>query len=165
MTTRLQRDTEAGAPAPRPWARQLHSDELAALGAAHCETRRCRNPVAVTTWRYWRSSELGGQVLLAEHFVCREHGADFAARHSIPVDPAAEVEVRRLSTEEAAQFAAEGRHCHWYGSCPNSVTWIFNQSYAVRGEPRVAVDLSCDDHARRFAAALHVPMPGEGGSR
>ena len=31
MTIRLQRDTEAGAPAPRPWARQLHSDELAAL--------------------------------------------------------------------------------------------------------------------------------------
>jgi hypothetical protein len=65
-------------PAPRPWARWLHRDELAALEATvrHCEIRKCGNPVAVITWRWWRSSELGGKVLVTEHFVCSEHGTD-----------------------------------------------------------------------------------------
>jgi hypothetical protein len=154
------------APVPRPWARWLHADELAALKATirHCETRKCRNPVAIITWRWWRSSELGGKVLVTEHFVCSEHGTGFATRHHIPVDPAAEVEVRHLGAEEAAALEAEGRHCDWPG-CLNAPAWMFSQSFAVRGEPRAAEDLSCTDHVRQSAARLHVPMSGEGGAR
>lgn len=56
----------------------------------HCQgrrgTRRCQDPVAVVTWRWWRSAE-AGRVLLSERFVCDEHGREFAARHRIEIEP------------------------------------------------------------------------------
>ena len=75
---------------PRPIAWTLHPADAAELAAKgeHCQARRCRNPVAVVTWRRWRSTEVA-RVLLAEHFVCTEHGQQFAERHHIQVEPPA----------------------------------------------------------------------------
>lgn len=159
----------APAPLPRPWARQLHPAEAAEFAAAHkhCETRRCRKPVAVTTWRYWRPAELGGQALVSEHFVCTEHGTGFARRHHIPVDPAPEVEARRLTAAESAGYAAAGKRCDRL-LCQDPPTCVFAQRYAVRGEPRGAEELFCDHHSAVFARRYHAkitPAPDGEGSR
>jgi hypothetical protein len=73
-----------------PIAWTLHPADAAELKARgeHCQARRCRNPVAIVTWRWWRSTEVG-QVLLAEHFVCLGHGQQFAQYRHIEIEPAA----------------------------------------------------------------------------
>jgi hypothetical protein len=72
----------------RPLAWQIHPADVARFAAEgkHCETRRCRNRVAVVTWRWWRSSE-ARRALLTEHFVCDQHGQEFATRHHIEIEP------------------------------------------------------------------------------
>jgi hypothetical protein len=93
MTVRHHRDTNAAllkrANVRRPIAWTIHPDEVVRFAAEgrHCETRRCRNPVAIATWRWWRSSEVG-RVLLAEHLVCVEHGQEFAQRHHVKIESA-----------------------------------------------------------------------------
>ena len=76
------------APVPWPVCWRLHPDDVTRLAAEgqHCETRRCRNPIAIVTWRYWRSTA-AGRVLLAEHAVCVQHGRAFAERHGIEIEP------------------------------------------------------------------------------
>jgi hypothetical protein len=76
------------APVPRPVAWQIHPDDVVrfATERQHCETRRCHNPAAVVTWRYWRSTA-AGRVPLAEHLVCTDHGQAFADRHHIQIGP------------------------------------------------------------------------------
>ena len=93
MTVRYHRDAEAAAlkreNVRRPIAWRIHPDDVGPGHSGegkHCETRRCRNPVAVVTWRWWRSAE-AGRVLLAEHVVCDQHGQEFAARHHIEIEP------------------------------------------------------------------------------
>jgi len=78
-------------PLPRPMARRLSADEIARFIAngSHCETRKCREPVAVVTWRWFRSAA-AGRVLVAEHFVCTGHGEAFASRHHVEIEPAPE---------------------------------------------------------------------------
>jgi hypothetical protein len=80
MTVRFPREVPEREPVPWPvcW--------LAAEGR-HCETRRCRGPIAMATWRYWRSAA-AGRVLVAEHEVCVQHGRAFAERHGIDIEPA-----------------------------------------------------------------------------
>jgi hypothetical protein len=75
-------------PVRRPLAWRIHSADVARLAAEgkHCETRRCRNPVAVVTWRWWRRSE-ARRALLTEHLVCDQHGQEFADRHHIEIEP------------------------------------------------------------------------------
>jgi len=97
MSVRFRRDEEAvdlkREKIRRPVAWRIHPDDAAefAAGAKHCEARRgnrrCRDPIAVVTWRWFRSSA-AGRVLVVERFVCDEHGAGFAARHRIEIDPA-----------------------------------------------------------------------------
>lgn len=61
----------------------LTEDERARFGTnEHCETRRCRQPVAITTGRWFTRK---GRRMVAEHFVCLSHGQEFAARHGIEV--------------------------------------------------------------------------------
>lgn len=92
MTVRFHRDAEAALlkreNVRRPLAWRIHPDDLVRFAAEgkHCETRRCHNPVAVVTWRFWRSTE-AGRVLLAEHLVCTGHGQAFADRHHIQIGP------------------------------------------------------------------------------
>lgn len=91
MVARYHRETEAVAlkrqKVRRPIAWTIHPVDAAWFAAKgqHCQTRRCREPVAVVSWRWWRSSEVG-RVLLTEHFVCLEHGQAFAARHRIEIE-------------------------------------------------------------------------------
>jgi hypothetical protein len=92
-TVRFPRDTDAGRlkqqKVPRPVAWTMPPADTAECSAKgeHCQARRCRNPVAIVTWRWWRSTEVG-RVLVAEHFVCVQHGQEFAGRHHIQVEAA-----------------------------------------------------------------------------
>jgi hypothetical protein len=149
----------AAGPVSRPQAWRIRPSEVTRFTAdgKHCETRRCREPVAIVTWRWWRSAA-AGRVLVSEHQVCERHGTEFAARHRIGVDPAAEV-----SDAEIAALPPGGRHCEW-PACRIAATWIFFQRYAVHGEPRADEDLSCDRHAPAFAGQFHISIT-EGGSR
>jgi hypothetical protein len=92
MSARFHRDAEAAAlkraQVPRPVAFRIHPDDAAQFAAErkHCEarrgTRRCREAIAVVTWRWYRSAE-AGRVILVERFVCIEHGEEFAGRRGI----------------------------------------------------------------------------------
>jgi hypothetical protein len=92
MTARFHRDAEAALlkreNVRHPIAWRIHPADIARDTAEgkRCETRRCRNPVAVVTWRWWRSAE-AGRVLLTEHLVCDQHGQEFAGRHHIKIGP------------------------------------------------------------------------------
>ena len=70
--------------APWPVAWRLHPDNAVRFtaGGEHCDRGKCREPVAIVTWRYWRSAK-HGRVLMAEHTVCVEHGREFASRHGV----------------------------------------------------------------------------------
>ena len=158
----------ATGPVNRPQAWRIRPSEAARFTAdgQHCETRRCREPVAIITWRWWRSAA-ARRVLVSEHQVCERHGAEFAVRYHIGVDPAGEVTARHLSDVEMLAFWVEHRHCDW-PACLTAATWIFAESYSVHGKPRFDQDLSCDRHVRAFADRFHiaiVPAPDEGGAR
>jgi hypothetical protein len=78
-------------PVNRPQARQIHPDDMTRLYAEgkHCDARRprtCRRAVTVITSRWWWSAA-AGRVLVTEHFVCSEHGREFAGRHGIKIGP------------------------------------------------------------------------------
>jgi hypothetical protein len=93
MTVRFPRGDDAERlrteQVPWPVCWRIHEADAARFAASgkHCETRRCRKPVAMVTWRWWRSAE-AGQVLLSEHLVCAGHGRDFAERHGIDIESA-----------------------------------------------------------------------------
>ena len=84
MTVRFHRNTEAARlkqqTVPRPLAWTLHAADAAEFAARgeRCQVRRCRNAVAVVTWRWWRSAGVG-RVLLAKHFTCAQHGSSSPA--------------------------------------------------------------------------------------
>jgi hypothetical protein len=90
---RIRRGRRDGAmttePVPWPVCWRIHQDDAAQFASEkkHCETRKCREPVAMVTWRYWRSSAVG-RLLLSEHLVCVQHGREFAGRHGIDLEPA-----------------------------------------------------------------------------
>lgn len=92
MTVRYHRGGGAEVPehpdVPRPVAWTMHPADAAEFAADshHCETRRCRSPAVIVTWRWWRSAEVG-RILLAEHFACLEHGRQFTERHRTEVEP------------------------------------------------------------------------------
>jgi hypothetical protein len=106
-------------------------------------------------------------MLVAEHLVCERHGTEFAQRHGMEVDPAAEREVRRLTADETASLEAEGRHCGG-PACHNPATFLFTERYTVHDEPHADEDLACDEHAGLLAVRFQVEIglaPDEGGSR
>jgi hypothetical protein len=92
MTASFHRDADIArlkqqkVPRPVAWTMPAADAAECAARGEHCQVRRCRNAIAVVTWRWWRSAEVG-RVLLAEHFVCRYHGQEFAERHHIEVEP------------------------------------------------------------------------------
>jgi hypothetical protein len=92
MSARFHRDADAARlkqeKVRRPLAWTIHPDDVVRFAAEghHCETRRCHAPVAIVTWRFWRSTE-ARRVLLTEHLVCSDHGQEFATRHHIQVGP------------------------------------------------------------------------------
>lgn len=70
----------------QPEARRLTADEAAVLTrrGEHCDARRCRQPVAIVTWR-WITRR--GQQRVYERIVCEAHGQKFARRHNLAVIP------------------------------------------------------------------------------
>lgn len=80
--------------APAAW--KIHETDVVRFGeqGQHCDHPRCREAVTVVTWRRWQSAEAGRE-LLAEHFVCTEHGQDFARRHHLEVEAAPDRPSRR----------------------------------------------------------------------
>jgi hypothetical protein len=98
MSARFRRDADVAAlkraEVPRPVAWRIHPADAAQFAAErkHCEgrrgTRRCREAIAVVTWRWFRSAA-AGRVIVAERFVCIEHGQEFAGRHGIELGAAA----------------------------------------------------------------------------
>jgi hypothetical protein len=92
MTVRYHRDTEIAAltreKVRRPIAWRIHPADAArdAAQGSHCQARRCRNPIAVVTWRWWRSTE-AARMLLTEHLACDQHGQEFAGRRRIEIEP------------------------------------------------------------------------------
>jgi hypothetical protein len=169
MSTSPGGGTEAAAlkreTVPRPRAWRIRQTEIARFAAAgkRCETRKCREPVTIVTWRWWRSAA-ASCVLLSEREVCERHGTGFAAQHHIGVDPAGEIVARHPSDAGMAALEAEARHCDW-PACGVVATWIFTESYTVRGEPRADEDLSCDRHVRAFADRFNISVTGEEGVR
>lgn len=71
-------------PARSRRARRLTAEEAAILTGRgeHCDTRRCRQPVAIVTWTFytWR-----GHRRVSERFVCEDHGNHFARRHRLEI--------------------------------------------------------------------------------
>ena len=128
----------------------------------HCETLKCRQPITIVTWRWWRLAS-AGRVLIGGHFVCDTHGASFAQRHGIEIEPAAEREIRRLGEAEMAALTGKSRHCSSH-ACENPATCVFTVRYTGRGKPHTDEDLACDHHAGLLAAQFGVsiaPAPGD----
>jgi len=69
-----------------PRARRLAAGEITALTrlGEHCDTRRCRQPVAIVTWWWFRRH---GQMRISERFICEDHGQEFARRHHLEIEP------------------------------------------------------------------------------
>jgi hypothetical protein len=127
---------------PRPVAWRIHPAEMARFAAEHkhCETLKCRQPITIVTWRWWRSAS-AGRVLIGGHFVCDTHGASFAQRHGIEIEPAAEREMRRLGEAEMAALTGKSRHCSSH-ACENPATCVFTVRYTGRGKPHTDEDLA-----------------------
>jgi hypothetical protein len=94
----------------RPLAWRIHPGDAAGFAAQGkgCETRRCRNPIAVVTWRWFRSAA-AGRVLVAEHFVCDQHGQEFAARHHVEIEPSPPEPSRRRDAPGAGAGNSTGK--------------------------------------------------------
>ncbi len=52
-----------------------------------CETGRCPEPAVIATVRHYHHE---GRVRVMDHFTCEAHGAEFAGRHHIEIEPAPE---------------------------------------------------------------------------
>jgi hypothetical protein len=195
MSVSFRRDTELAllkqAEVPRPIAWTLHPADAAEIAGKgeHCQVRRCRNAVSVVTWRWWRSTEVA-RILLAEHFICTEHGQKFADRHYIQVEPPSEqprARARRvfpgdllaeflergeetgprarlevMTARQIAVCAGSGCHCG-FPRCLAPVSYLSSLRYATRaGREHQRGRLLCDEHAARFAARHGIGPGGTG---
>jgi hypothetical protein len=72
---------------PPPLAHYLFPGdvEVFAERGEHCDERGCREAVTIHTLRRYRQE---GQVFVAEHFYCDEHGQAFAERYGTEVEDA-----------------------------------------------------------------------------
>jgi hypothetical protein len=154
-----------------PSARHLHQLEAGkfARQGEHCDTRGCREPIAIYAWYYRRTA---GQVLGYERFLCTAHGEAFATRHRLAIEPAPAAEELNLPRLEprpgaylhgmtAGQLAlheAEGWHCDW-PRCRAAARYLSSRRYVTpAGEFRHEARFLCDPHARTFAARHGIDM-------
>jgi hypothetical protein len=151
-------------PLPAAWyLHQADTDHFTAQGE-HCQARRWRNPVEVTSHRFFRPGSPAPRV--AEHFWCRQHGREFAARWGITVKAESERSARYLGLDEAARMAVEGAECK-NPACHEPPTCIFTESYTLRGDPGVLERLYCNEHGWLKAVQWRIdiaPAPGGGES-
>jgi hypothetical protein len=169
---------------PRPLAWTLHAADAAELAARgeHCQARTCRKPVVIVTWRWWRSTEVA-RILLAEHFTCLEHGQQFADRHHVQVEPAAErprpsagrlfpgdllaefleqtgprARLEIMTAQQIGVCAGSGCSCG-FPRCLAPVSYLSSIRYATRsGREHQRGRFLCDRHARNFAARHGLSM-------
>ena len=99
VAVRFPREVPKREPVPRPVCWRIHAGDAARFTeeGKHCDARQRREPIAMATWRYRRSTA-AGRVLLAEHMVCVQHGRAFAERHGIEIEPPPDEPSRRRST-------------------------------------------------------------------
>jgi hypothetical protein len=195
MSARFHRDAETAAlkreKVRRPIAWTLHPADAAEIAGKgeHCQVRRCRNAVSVVTWRWWRSTEVA-RILLAEHFICTEHGQKFADRHHIQVEPPSEqprararrvfpgdllaeflerveeagprARLEAMTAGEIEGAAASGWHCG-FPRCLNPARYLSALRYATHaGREHQRGRLLCDEHVARFAARHGIGPGGTG---
>jgi hypothetical protein len=191
MTAGYNRDAELALlkrqKVPPPIAWTLHPADAAEIAARgeHCQVRRCRNAVSVVTWRWWRSAEVA-RILLAEHFVCTEHGQKFAGRHHIQIEPPSErpralagrvfpgdllaeflergeetgprARLEVMTAEQIGICAGAGCHCG-FPRCLAPVRYLSSLRYATRtGREQQRGRFLCDKHAARFAARHGIDL-------
>jgi hypothetical protein len=90
----------------RPIAWRIPPEDAARFAAEgkHCQgrrgTRRCKDPIAIVTWRWYRSAE-AARVIVAERFVCDQHGREFAGRYHIEIEPSPPERSLRRDTPDA----------------------------------------------------------------
>lgn len=67
-----------------PQARRLLAEDIALFTrrGQHCDARRCRQPVAIVTWTWYRWR---GRRRISERLVCEAHGQAFARRHNLEI--------------------------------------------------------------------------------
>lgn len=166
---------------PDPFARYLHPAEAAefAQDGRHCDARRCREPITVYGWYRRRS---GGLRLGHERYLCAGHGADFARRHHLEIEPApAEADVRPhrpadtpwahlhgMSAEMLRLHQAGGWHCD-APRCREAARYLASYRYRLgSGRMRQEARFLCSRHAESFAARHGIDMgavtPPEGES-
>ena len=172
---------------PRPITWTLHPADAAEFAARgeHCQVRRCYRAVAVATWRWWRSSEVA-RILLTEHFVCTEHGQEFADRHHIQVEAAAErprpsagrvfpgdllaefleraeetgprARLEIMTAQQIGICAGSGCHCS-SPRCLAPVRYLSSLRYTTRGDQEHQRGrFLCEEHAARFAARYGIDL-------
>lgn len=172
---------------PRPIAWTLHRADAAEFAARgeHCQVRRCHRAAAVATWRWWRSTEVA-RILLTEHFVCTDHGQEFADRHYIKVEPAAErprpsagrvfsgdllaeflergeetgprARLEPMTVQQIGLCAGSGCHCG-FPRCAAPAWYLSLLRYTTRGDQEHQRGrFLCEDHAARFAARHGIDL-------
>jgi hypothetical protein len=135
---------------------------MAALGY-HCDTRRCREPIAVFAL-YRRRFE--GRLTDYERFMCTAHGDAWAARHRLAIedpppgserhrldpDPGPGVRLRGMGAAQVREHEEKGWHCD-RARCLRPVRYSASLRYRVRGEVRTRswAGFLCVPHALSFA--------------
>lgn len=170
MSVRFRRDAEAAAlkrerlPLPVAWYVHQADTDWFTDRREHCQQRRCRGPVEVVTHRDFRRN---GQVCRAEHFWCRGHGREFAARWGIVVEVESERSARYLATSEVAAGAAAGQECD-SPVCHRVPACVFTEAFLLRGEPASTEHPFCSEHGWLMAVRWRIDIAAadaEGGQQ
>lgn len=174
---------------PDPWARRLRPEETAGQTemGQRCQAPRCREPVTFYAWYFPRPRRTGVPVIGHERFLCGPHGAEFAARHHLIIEPAPAEPVEhspgapvrnpgpplppsleRLDEAAIADHLSLGGRCNWWRRCDQPDAYAV--MYTTRGpRARRVLRFYCDEHAARFAARHRIDLTtvplAEGGYR
>jgi hypothetical protein len=165
-----------------PFARRIHQLEAAefAREGQHCDTRRCREPIAVYAWYHRRQH---GEVLGHERLLCASHGEAFATRHHLAIEaapPASELDLPRpelrigvyligMAARQLALHEDLGWHCD-RPRCRRPACYLASRRYRTpTGRLGYAAGFLCTPHARRFATRHGIDfaavLPPEEGPR
>lgn len=162
MIVKFPRDDETAAlkrkklRSPVAWYLHRADTDWSTADGGHCQQRWCRGPVEVVSHRsFW--SAPAGRILVAEHFWCRTHGREFAARWGIKVEVESDRSARYLTTSEAAAAAVAGQECE-DPACHRVPACVFVERYLLRGEPASTEHPFCREHGGLLAARWRIDI-------